>query len=281
MTTLNFNIDIKAPAQKVWQILWNDSTYRKWTRAFQEGSYAVTDWKEGSKVQFLSPSGEGMFSLIEKNKPNEYMAFKHLGVIKDFKEQPENEETKTWKGAMETYSLKEKNGNTSLEVTFQSTDQYLDYFKTTFPKALQLIKEIAEQPIQITVEATVSAPVDKVWKFWTMPEHITKWNNASEDWHTPRAENDLRVGGKFNARMEAKDGSFGFDFGGVYDEVKSNETIAYTIGDGRKVKVRFAPDGNKTKVSETFEAETMNPIDMQQGGWQAILNNFKKYTEIN
>jgi uncharacterized protein YndB with AHSA1/START domain len=133
----------------------------------------------------------------------------------------------------------------------------------------------------ITVESTVKAPVQKVWKFWTLPEHITKWNAASDDWHTPFAENDLRVGGKFVSRMEAKDGSFGFDFGGVYDEVKTNELIEYTIGDGRKVVVHFTPNGNETKVVETFEAENTNPIEMQRGGWQTILDNFKKYTEAN
>lgn len=133
----------------------------------------------------------------------------------------------------------------------------------------------------ITVESTVKAPVEKVWKYWAGPAHIKKWNNASEDWHTPHAENDLRTGGKFLSRMEAKDGSFGFDFGGVYDTVKTNELIEYTMGDGRKVKVTFAANGNETRVTETFEAETMNSIEMQKGGWQAILNNFKKYTETH
>lgn len=131
----------------------------------------------------------------------------------------------------------------------------------------------------ITIEATVKAPIEKVWQCWTMPEHITKWNNASDDWHTPHAENDLRAGGKFVSRMEAKDGSFGFDFGGVYDEVKNNELIAYTLGDNRKVKITFSPEGVQTRVVETFEAENTNPIEMQRGGWQAILNNFKKYVE--
>ena len=133
----------------------------------------------------------------------------------------------------------------------------------------------------ITVEATVKSPIEKVWKFWTAPEHITKWNNASDDWHTPRAENDLRAGGKFLSRMEAKDGSFGFDFGGMYDEVITNKLIAYTMGDGRKAKITFESNGTETKVTETFEAESENPIEMQRGGWQAILNNFKKYTEAN
>lgn len=131
----------------------------------------------------------------------------------------------------------------------------------------------------ITVEAAVKAPVEKVWKLWSGPEHITKWCNASPDWHAPRAENDLRTGGKFTTRMEAKDGSFGFDWGGTYDEVKTHELIAYTMGDGRKVKITFTPNGNETKIVETFDAETQNSIEMQRGGWQAILDNFKKYAE--
>ncbi|MBC7829762.1 MAG: SRPBCC family protein [Chitinophagaceae bacterium] len=140
--------------------------------------------------------------------------------------------------------------------------------------------EIANEK-KITVESTVNAPVEKVWKYWTSPEHITKWNSASDDWHTPFAENDLQVGGKFSSRMEAKDGSFGFDFGGVYDEVKQHERIAYTLGDGRTVSVDFAGSGNQTNVTETFDAETTNSVELQRGGWQTILNNFKKYVESN
>ncbi len=134
---------------------------------------------------------------------------------------------------------------------------------------------------QITIEATINVPIGKLWEYWTEPAHITKWNNASPDWHTPRAENDLRVGGKFTSRMEAKDGSFGFDFFGFYDEVKMHQVIAYTLGDGRKVKIVFSTQGKITKVVETFEAENENPVEMQKGGWQAILDNFKKYAESN
>ncbi|MGN6637959.1 MAG: SRPBCC family protein [Mucilaginibacter sp.] len=131
----------------------------------------------------------------------------------------------------------------------------------------------------ITIEAIVNAPIETIWKTWNEPQHITKWNHASDDWHSPRAENDLRVGGKFLTRMEAKDGSFGFDFSGTYDEVKPNELIVYTIGDGRKVNVAFTKEGNATKITTSFEAENTNPVEMQKGGWQAILNNFKKYAE--
>jgi uncharacterized protein YndB with AHSA1/START domain len=133
----------------------------------------------------------------------------------------------------------------------------------------------------ITVETTVHTPVEKVWGYWTEPQHITKWSKASEDWHVPNAENDLRVGGRFLTRMEAKDGSFGFDFNGVYDEVRINEFISYTIEDGRKVTITFISQENDTKVIEAFEAETTNSIEMQKAGWQAILDNFKKYSEIS
>ena len=133
----------------------------------------------------------------------------------------------------------------------------------------------------ITIEAIVHAPIVKIWQYWSEPKHIIKWNNASDDWHTPQAQNNLKVGGIFNYRMEAKDGSLGFDFGGTYDEVQMNKRIAYTIGDGRKVQITFAANGNQTKIIETFEAETAHPVDLQKNGWQAILNNFKKYAEAH
>jgi uncharacterized protein YndB with AHSA1/START domain len=134
---------------------------------------------------------------------------------------------------------------------------------------------------KITVEAIVKAPVEKVWKYWSDPGHVTKWNQASDDWHSPSGQNDLRKGGKFSFRMEAKDGSMGFDFGGVYDEVIPNEHIAYTMSDDRSVSVDFKSNGDETKITETFDAEETHSIEMQREGWQAILNNFKKYVEAN
>jgi len=131
----------------------------------------------------------------------------------------------------------------------------------------------------ITVSAIVNAAIDKVWKYWTMPEHITNWYFASDDWHAPRAVNDLKPNGNFLIRMEAKDKSFGFDFEGIYDEVKINELITYTIGDGRKIKITFSSNGNSTEVIEIFDAENQNTLDQQKSGWQSILDNFKKYVE--
>ena len=136
-----------------------------------------------------------------------------------------------------------------------------------------------ENKIKITVQTTVSAPVEKVWEKWTNPDDIIKCNTASEDWHTTKAENDLRAGGKFSSRMEAKDGSVGFDFWGIYDNIKNNELIEYTMGDGRKVTVSFTSDNNKTEIVETFEAEDENSEELQKTGWQSIMDSFRKYVE--
>jgi uncharacterized protein YndB with AHSA1/START domain len=133
--------------------------------------------------------------------------------------------------------------------------------------------------IPLTVRATIDAPVEKVWKYWTDPKHIIRWNNASSDWHTPHAENDLRVGGKFLSRMEARDGSMGFDFEGKYLKVEKLKLIEYILADDRKIKVHFDSDGVKTTVTEVFDAELENPVEMQETGWQSILDNFKKYVE--
>lgn len=131
----------------------------------------------------------------------------------------------------------------------------------------------------ITVKAGIQAPAEKVWEFWTNSFHIIKWCSATEEWQTPYSENDLRTGGRFLSRMEAKDGSVGFDFSGVYTNVENGKLIEYTLDDGRKVSVEFVSEGDVTTVIETFEPEGTNPIEMQRAGWQAIMDNFKKYAE--
>jgi uncharacterized protein YndB with AHSA1/START domain len=132
---------------------------------------------------------------------------------------------------------------------------------------------------EITVSTEVRGSIKSIWESWTLPEHIVHWNFADDSWHAPAALNDLRVGGKFSYRMEAKDGSEGFDFSGVYTEIVALKVIAYTMDDGRTARVTFEENGDSTLVTEVFEAEQMNPVEMQQAGWQMILDNFKRYTE--
>lgn len=133
--------------------------------------------------------------------------------------------------------------------------------------------------VTIKIEQIVHAKLEKVWEFWTSPEHIVKWNAASDDWHTVKASNDLRIGGKLQARMEAKDGSMGFDFVGIYKDITTLKKLVFTLDDGRIVTVLFEDGKEGVKITEEFEAENDNSMEMQRQGWQAILDNFKKYVE--
>jgi uncharacterized protein YndB with AHSA1/START domain len=145
MKKLNFSTHINASKEKVWNTLWNDATYRAWTSAFAEGSYVKTDnWKEGTKVLFLDPDENGMVSTVAKNKPNEYMSFKHLGEVKKGVEDTGSERVKGWAGAMENYTLKEENGRTTLSVEMDSTDEFGDFFAKAWPNALEKVKELSE-----------------------------------------------------------------------------------------------------------------------------------------
>ena len=146
MKKLKFSVDIKAPKEKIWKVLWNDQTYRIWTSAFTDGSYAESDWNEGSKILFLDPKGQGMYSTIARKIPNEFMSFKHIGYVKDCKEQPVDEETKKWSGATENYMLKEHNGITTLTVENEiSGEEWENMLKDAFPKALDKVKELSEK----------------------------------------------------------------------------------------------------------------------------------------
>lgn len=131
----------------------------------------------------------------------------------------------------------------------------------------------------IIVSTIVAVPAAKAWECWTEPKHIVQWNAASDDWHTPRATNDLREGGSFTSRMEAKDGSVGFDFEGTYTKIVPYKQIDYVMSDGRKVSVQFVERDGKTEMTETFDPETENPTEMQRAGWQAILESFRKHAE--
>jgi uncharacterized protein YndB with AHSA1/START domain len=131
----------------------------------------------------------------------------------------------------------------------------------------------------ITITTTINATLDKVWNFWNNPKHITNWYFASPDWHCPKAENDLQVGKSFNIRMEAKEGSFGFDFEGEYTKITEFQLIEYILADSRKVITTFEKNQNTIVVTQQFDPENENSLELQQNGWQAILDNFKKHTE--
>lgn len=274
-----YKIEINANAQKVWYALWDDAHYRKWTSVFIEGSYAKTDnWKEGTTVHFLNPDGSGMFSIITENKLFKKMTFTHKGEIKNFKEKPFDVKAKQWLDAIESYTLTENNGYTNLLVEANLPEDFVEFTDKTYPIGLQIVKESAEN-FCIIVQTNIKAPVVLVWEKWNNPDDVMRWNFASDDWCCPKASNDLRIGGKFSSRMEAKDGSMGFDFEGIYKTIATNQLIEYVMADDRQVKIHFENEGGGTAITIAFSPETINSFDLQRDGWQSILNNFKKYVE--
>jgi uncharacterized protein YndB with AHSA1/START domain len=280
MITVKFSASVQAPKQRVWYVLWEKSFYEQWTSIFSEGSTVKTDnWKEGTEVQFVDPNGNGMLSIVAANRQGEYMSFEHIGMIKDGVRDTSSDEVKGWNGAKENYTLRQDGDITTLTVEMDTTEEYKDFFSNTWPKAMDKIKELAEAKTMITVSAIVNGPIEKVWDSWTKPEHIVNWNHASDDWHTPKASSDLQKDGRFTFTMEAKDGSFSFDFGGTYTAVDPQKKISYIMDDGRVAAVLFESAGDSVSITETFQAENIHSIEMQEAGWLAILNNFKKYTE--
>jgi uncharacterized protein YndB with AHSA1/START domain len=277
MKKISYNIDINAAAKKVWQVLWFTDTYKKWTSVFCKDGHCHGNWEEGTTMQFLNAAGNGIYAVIEKNIAHVQMTIKHQGEIKDGIQKTSS----SWASALEQYHLTEQNGITTLQISMDTTQEMEAYFVETFPKALALIKQIAEQAIPITVEALVLVPIEKAWQYFTTPTHITQWNFAADSWQCPAATNNLTVGGNFVYRMEAKDGSFGFNFSGIYTSVQLHEHITIFLDDGRTVFVRFLNHATGCKLVQVFDAEDENDLALQQGGWQAILNNFKKYTETN
>lgn len=280
MKKLTFTIDINASKEKVWYSLWDDENYKNWTTVFCEGSFTISDWKEGSKIYFLGPDGSGMNSKIDIKKPFDTMSFTHHGEVKEFKEQPETEMTKSWAGSEERYDLVEHNGVTTLTTSVDILESHEDFFNNSFPKALQKVKEIAEGETKtISVRISTTEPLEKAWNYYTQPERITQWCFPSDDWHCPKAVNDLKVNGTFSKTMASKDGKMSFDFAGTYLEIGPMKKIRYVIADGRKVSVTFEMMDGNVIITENFEPENENSLEIQRSGWQAILENFKKHLE--
>lgn len=286
MKNIHFSILIDAPKEKVWDTMLKEETYRKWTEIFSNGSHFVGNWEKGSDMQFLAPNAkgvmEGMVCHIKDNRLHEHISIEYLGIMNNGQADTTSDAVKEWVGGLENYTFKEVDGKTELMVDMNmNQEDFSAYFDEVWPIALEKIKELAEtgKCKSISVGATINAPLEKVWNLWTDPKHIEQWCHASDDWEAPHAENDVRVDGKFKTVMASKDGKTSFDFEGVYTNIKTHKLIEYVMADGRRVQILFMafPDG--VKVSENFDMEYVYPAEKQQEGWQAILNNFKKYVE--
>lgn len=280
MQKLNFSISIKAPKQKVWDFMLGHASYRIWTTPFSAESSYQGSWEKGAKIKFVDNQGNGMVSEIAESRPGEFVSIKHLGEIRDGKEDFDSPAIKAWSPAYENYTFTEKDGQTEVQIEMDCSDEWVKMMSDMWPKAAEKLKDICEN--RILVDAVINAPMEKVWDCWNKPEHIKGWAFAMDTWEAPFAENDLREGGKFVTTMAAKDGSVKFDFGGTYTKVVPNKMIEYTMGEGkesRKATIFFDQLPEGVRVTELFDMEHQNSEEMQKSGWQSILNNFKKYTE--
>lgn len=283
------SIDIRASREAVWAAVINDAKYRLWASAFGEGSYFEGGWQEGDTIRFLALDEEGrrmgMVSQIVVSDHLKDISIRHQGLISDGAEDYTSEDALKWAPAYENYHLEAIDGQTTrFTVDAEITEEYYDMFDELWSVALEKLKAVCEENqaafLPVTISAEISAPIERVWEYWNGPEHVVKWKAASDDWHCPRAQNDLRPGGRFVFSMAARDGSAAFDFSGTYIDVVPGERIVSQLDDGRMTHTTFKAVGpSVTRVEETFEAEMENPPEMQRAGWQAILDNFKRVVE--
>lgn len=285
MQTIHFTISINASAQTIWNVLLGKDTYPMWTKAFHSGSNVVGTWEQGSTMRFVGTNEDGtetgMLSIIETHEPNKHIAIKHFGMIMNGIEDTTSEEVQKWAPSYEKYSVEEHGKECTLQIDMDSHEDYITMFTSMWQKAVVAIKTMSEMQVTpaITVEAKCKKPLATVWELFTLPEHIVQWNQAASDWHTTKAENDLRTGGTFMSRMAAKDGSASFDFTGTYTAVEPQSFFAYSMEDGRKVITMFNDEDGATAITTIFEAETENGPELQLQGWQAILQSFCEYAE--
>ena len=288
MNKLVLSIDINATREAVWNAITGDESYRRWTSAFSEGSHFVGGWNTGDSIHFLGPNEDGimagMVSQIAESVEPELIIIRHLGMIKGDEIDMTSDLVKSWTPSLETYKLERLSDHkTRFHMDLDIPAEYYDMMEAMWIKAMAILKDVAEEnpnaPRRITVATLVKAEEGKVWTYYTEPDHIKKWNAASDDWHCPAAENDLRIGGRFNYKMAAKDGSVSFDFAGKYTDLHYGHSFSYVLDDNRTVDVVFSYQAEKMCVIVNFETETENSPELQRAGWQAILDRFKEYVE--
>lgn len=282
-------VDINTFPEVIWGAIINPTKYQLWTSVFQEGSYFEGGWQKGDHIKFLIADDQGhtkgLYSEIVESDHLNHLSIKHLGLVTDDIVDYTSEEVKKWTPSFENYYLEKLNDEyTRFTVEVDVDDEELTYMNDIWDLGLEKLKEVCENNLgafaSINVEVIVEASLHQVWEYWTLPEHIAEWNFASEDWHCPEAINNFFNGGHFVYTMAAKDGSMSFGFAGTYINIDECSYIENQLDDGRMMKVIFDKIGlSQTKVIETFDAENENALDLQKQGWQAILNNFKKFVE--
>ncbi len=282
MQKLTFQTTINTPPQLVWDTMLQDMTYRDWTRMFSAyGSYFLGTWEQGTEMKFIGldehgASTGGLSAEVVYNEKPHKLRMNYVGLISADGAPVDGV---TYKDAYENYTFTSCDQGTQITIDLDIDESWASDMAVAWPRALARLKVICEKPESITVQVSVHAPLTQVWGVWTSPEHIMKWNQASPDWHCPKAINEVKVGGRFCSTMAARDGSVSFDFTGTYLEVTPEKHLLYIMDDGRSAAVTFEQRDGEVHITTTFQMETENSRELQQSGWQSILESFKLYSQ--
>lgn len=283
MLQLHFSIRIQAPRQRVWYTLISADGYKAWTKAFNpHGSWFEGDWSQGSTITFLWPYPQnpdriwGMRATVAENTQFEKIVLSYIWEVSNSELNTDSDRV----GITESYTLEQVWTETVLSVQVGMLEAYADFMETSRNQALQDLKQLCEVAFpKITVQQRVTGDIGTIRDLWTLPQHITQWNQASPDRHCPKATNDLQVSWRFCSTMAARDGSFSFDFGGTYTEVLPQQKISYIMDDGRTATVLFEELDGAVLLTETFDAESTHSLELQEQWWGAIMASFAAYAQ--
>lgn len=271
--------------ERLWELIVDPDHYRFWTSVFSEGSDFRGDWSEGSQMRFTTdnPSGveDGMLSEIVENRWPEFLSIHHIGLVIDGIEDYDSPMSKEWTPAYENYRFIKKSENQCTFILEQDIPiPHVEIFTANWQKAFDaMAQRLTSTDVVgkvITLRERSSHSPFELWDRLINPEKVMTWNFASDDWHCPQAKNDLRVDGEFHYDMAAKDGSFSFDFWGIYSEIEPGVRLCFVLGDGRKVRIDLIEKPYGTLLEERFEAEQHNNLHLQRTGWQNILRNLAR-----
>ncbi len=288
MKTLSMEKKIHAPQEVVWEAIVDPVKYSVWTSGFAPGSTFDGDWETGSKIKFFMEDGEhneqGMSSEIALSRWPEWISIHHLGIYANGVEDFDSEEAQRWAPAYENYGIEPLESGWSLfKLSQDIEEEMLEQFQQIWTDSLERLAALCEaavgESMAITVRSKSKASLEKVWEALTIPEHVMGWNFAGDDWYCPKAANELKPGGEFHYEMAAKDGSFAFDFGGIYEEITPSNHLNFRLGDGRTVKITLTEKPYGTLIEETFIAENENNWPLQRQGWGMILDRLAGYAQ--
>lgn len=285
MKKIQLERSFKATPERLWELVVDADHYRYWTSVFSIDSDFIGDWTKGSQMRFIadnpSESENGMLSEITESKWPEVISIHHIGLIIKGVKDYDSPMSKEWTPAYEIYRFVEKSDSQcTFKVEQDIPDAYVETFTTDWNQAFDAMARILDASdvvgrVIALRERSTHSPLE-LWDRLVNPEKIMTWNFDSDDWHCPQAKNDLKVGGEFHYEMAAKDGSFSFDFWGVFTEIVPGAKLNFDLGDGRKVRINLIVKPYGTLIEERFEAEHQNDLHLQRTGWQNILRNLAR-----